>query len=185
MSSRPITAPGLEGRYALALFELALEKKALDRVAKDLETIAGLIEESPEFAELIRNPLLDEATQAKAVDAIAKKAEFHGLTRHFLGVLAENRRLSVLARITRAFARIVAEHKGEITAEVTSAEPLSTAQQKALKAKLEKSLGQDIAFAAKVDKSLLGGLVVKVGSKLIDDSLKTKLDSLRLKMKGA
>lgn len=185
MSSRPITAPGLEGRYALALFELALEKKALDPVAKDVAAIARLIEKSPDFAHLIRNPLLDEATQAKAVEAIAKKAKFHVLTRHFLGVLAENRRLSALSRITRSFSRIVAEHKGEITAEVTSAEQLSKAQQKALKAKLEKSLGQDISFQTRVDKSLLGGLVVKVGSKLIDDSLKTKLSSLRLKMKGA
>jgi len=168
----------------VALFKLALENKAVDAVAKDLESIAKMAADSADFAEVIKNPVLGEKTLQKAVAAISKKGKFHRLTQNFLGVLVQNRRLSGIEKITASFAQIVAQFKGEITAEVTSAEKLTAAQETALHKKLKASLGQDITFDVDVDEALLGGLKVRVGSWVIDSSLKTKLDNLTLQMKG-
>lgn len=184
MSSNQMTASGLEGRYAMALFQLSLEKKALDPIFSDLSQLAQMVEESEDFVALLKNPVLGRATQEKALLAIAKTAKFHKLTRDFLGLLVENRRLAELHKIAASFLKIVAEYKGEVSAEVTSAEKLTKGQTDALKKKLKTSLGQDISFNVKVDKDLLGGLTVKVGSRVIDSSLKTKLDNLTLQMKG-
>lgn len=177
-------ASGLEGRYALAVFALAGEEKALDFVAKDLENLRKLATENPEFSNLLQNPSLNKDTQQKAITAIAKKAKLHTLTVKFLGVLVENRRLSNLEKIAATFGRLLADFRGEIAAEVTSAEKMTKAQQEALKKQLKKNLGQDIAFEVEVNPELLGGLVVKVGSKVVDSSIKTKLENLTLAMKG-
>jgi len=184
VSSNRITASGLEGRYAMALFQLALEKKALDAIAKDLASLAKMIEESADFSAFLKNPVLDQKAQGKALSALAKKGKFHKLTNNFMGVLVENRRLPYLEKMTASFLQIVATHKGEITAEVISASKLTKTQTGTLRKKLKKSLGQDVAFDITVDPELLGGLKVKVGSRVIDNSLKTKLDNLTLAMKG-
>lgn len=177
-------ASGLEGRYAVAVFALALEEKSLDKVAADMAGLSALAAENSAFSNLLVNPSLDKDSQHKAIAAIAKKAKLNKLTTRFLGVLVENRRLANLEKIAATFARLLAEHKGEVKAEVKSAEKLSKAQQDALKKQLKKNLGQDISFEVEVDPELLGGLVVKVGSKVIDSSLKTKLENLTLAMKG-
>lgn len=177
-------ASGLEGRYALAVFAIARQEKALDKVAGDLENLRLLAVESPEFSNLLHNPSLDKKTQQKAITLIAKKARLAKLTAKFLGVLVENRRLANLEKIAATFARLLADFRGEIEAQVTSAEKMTKAQQDALKKQLKKNLGQDIAFEVEVDPKLLGGLVVKVGSKVIDSSIKTKLENLTLAMKG-
>jgi len=184
VASKSITASGLEGRYAVALFELALAKKTIGPVGQDLESIAKMVQESADFADFIKNPVLDEKTLQKAVAALAKKGKFHKLTQNFLGVLVENHRLAYIEKIATSFARILAWYKGEITAEVTSAEKLTKAQETALKKKLKTSLGQDITFDVEVDEELLGGLKIRIGSRVIDSSLKTKLDNLTLQMKG-
>ena len=177
-------ASGLEGRYARAIFALAQEEKALDAVAEDLESLRNLAAENPDFSNLLHNPSLNKKTQQKAISAIAKKAKLSKLTAKFLGVLVENRRLSNLEKIATTFARLLADFRGEVAAEVTSAEKMTKAQQDALKKQLKKNLGQDIAFEVEVNPELLGGLVVKVGSKVIDSSIKTKLENLTLAMKG-
>ena len=184
MSSNRITASGLEGRYAMALFQLSLEKKALDKVAKDMSSLEKIIAESKDLVAFLKNPVLNQKTQEKALVALSKKAKFHKLTANFLGVLVENRRLSYLGKIAPSFLQIVADHRGEVTAEIISASKLTKTQTEALRKKLKKSLGQDIAFDVTVDPGLLGGLKVKVGSRVIDNSLKTKLDNLTLAMKG-
>ena len=177
-------ASGLEGRYALAVFTLAQEEKALDKVAKDLEGLKALAADNAEFSNLLHNPSLDKNTQHKAIALIAKKAKLNGLTTKFLGVLVENRRLANLEKIAATFARLLADFRGEVKAQVTSAEKMTKAQEAALKKNLKKNLGQDIAFEVEVNPELLGGLVVKVGSKVIDSSIKTKLENLTLAMKG-
>ncbi len=168
----------------MALFQLSLEKKALDAVASDLANLAKLVEQNEDFSALLKNPVLDQNTKAKAVAAVAKKVKLHKLTANFLGVLVENRRLRYLSKIAVSFLQIVADHRGEIKAEVVSASKLTKAQADALKKELKKSLGRDIAFEVTIDPGLLGGLRVKVGSRVIDNSLKTKLDNLTLAMKG-
>lgn len=177
-------ASGLEGRYALAVFALALEQKALDQVAKDLEGLKALAAENEDFSNFLTNPSLDEDTQHRAMAAIAKKAKLHGLTVKFLGAVIANRRLSRLEKIAGVYSRLVADYRGEVEAQVTSAEKITQGQASALKKKLQKILGQDIAFEVEVNPEILGGLVVKVGSKVIDSSLKTKLENLTLAMKG-
>lgn len=184
MSSNHVKASGLEGRYAMALFALALEEKSLDASAKDLASLARMTEESEAFANLLKNPVLNQNTQQKTISAIAKKAKLQKLTAKFLGTLIANRRLNYLQKISASFLKLVADHKGEVTAEITSAQKLTKIQADALKKKLKKSLGQDISFDVTVDETLLGGLRVKVGSRVIDSSLKTKLENLTLQMKG-
>jgi F-type H+-transporting ATPase subunit delta len=130
------------------------------------------------------SPQLAREAAAKAVAAVAAELKLDGLTTKFLGVLASNRRLGAFADVKAAFASLMAAHRGETTADVTSAHPLSDAQLTALKAKLKAGLGRDVAIQTHVDPAILGGLVVKVGSKLIDSSLRTKLDALALHMKA-
>ena len=168
----------------MALFALAVEEKSLAEIAKDLSELAQMADENEDFADLLKNPVIDQATQQNIIFEIAKKAKFKKLTAKFLGTLVANRRLNYLQKISASFLKLVAEHKGEVTAEVTSAQMLTKAQTDALKKKLKKSLGQDIIFDVKVDETLLGGLRVQVGSRVIDSSLKTKLDNLTLQMKG-
>jgi len=171
-------------RYASALYELADESKALDQVAADLKAIRAMMASSADLMRLIRSPVLGRSEQAKAVSALADKAGFSGLTGRFLGTLASNRRLFALASVIDAFLAELARRRGEATADVTSAVALTPAQTQALEEALKSVVGSKVSVDLKVDQSLIGGLVVRVGSRMIDTSLATKLRRLRLAMKG-
>ena len=174
----------LAGRYALALFELARDQKQLEAVGASLATLRRALSESDDFRELTTSPLIGRDQAVKAVTAAAGAMKLDPLTTNFLGVLAQNRRLTRLAAVIRAFNTLAAHHRGEITAEVVSAHPLDDGQVDALRRNLHARMGRDIAVELEVDPAILGGLVVKVGSKMIDGSLRTKLNTLALAMKG-
>lgn len=185
MSSQTKGATGLEGRYASALFELAGTETLLNQVADDLAAFDSLIQENANLNRLIRSPIISRDEQGAALAAILEKAGMGDLTQRFVGLVAKNRRLFALQDIIRAFQILLAAHRGETTAEVTSARKLSDEQMKALGASLKDVVGSDVTVDATVDPDLLGGLVVKVGSRMIDTSLKTKLQQLRLVMSGS
>ncbi|WP_232491961.1 F0F1 ATP synthase subunit delta [Novosphingobium kaempferiae] len=174
----------LQGRYASALFDLASENGAVSAVETDLDNLGQAIRESDELAALIRNPQISREAAAKAIDAVAGVLNVSPLTKNFLGVLAGNRRLSALPEIIRAFAAIAAAQRGEATAEVTSAHALSDDQVEQLRQKLEVREGRKVKIKTSVDPELLGGLVVTIGSKRIDSSIRTRLNSLAQAMKG-
>jgi len=177
-------AAGLAGRYATALFELAEYDKKLDDVASDLQQLGAMIDDSEDFARLIKSPVVSRDDQVKAMDAIADAAAFSDLTKNFVGVVAENRRLFALPSMIKAYQAQLAASRGEATAEVVSAAALTADQLKAVEDALKKAIGTKVQVEQRVDESLLGGLVVKVGSRMIDSSLKTKLQKMRLAMKG-
>lgn len=174
----------LGGRYATALFELAREAKALDAVEGSLAAVKAALAESADFKALTVSPLIARADAKKAIAAAAASMRLDATTTSFLGVLAENRRLAELPAILRAFRTLLASHRGETTAEVTSAHPLDTSQQDALKQQLKTRLGRDVSIDLNVDPSLLGGLVVRIGSQMIDSSIRTRLNTLANAMKG-
>ena len=174
----------LQGRYASALYDLAAENKAVAAVEGDLANLRQAILVSPELAALIRNPRVTRQAAADAMAALGKALSLNTLTAKFLGVLAENRRLAKLPEIVGAFASIAAAARGEVTAEVTSAHPLSDSQLTALAARLKASEGKDVKVSATVDPEVLGGLVVRIGSKQIDSSIRTRLNTLANAMKG-
>lgn len=174
----------LGGRYATALFELARDAKALDAVEKSLASVKAALADSAEFKALTLSPLIARADAKKAIAATATALKLDSITANFLGVLAENRRLGDLRAILRAFRTLLAGHRGETTAEVTSAHPLDTGQQDALRQQLKTRLGRDVSIDLNVDPSLLGGLVVRIGSQMIDSSIKTRLNTLANAMKG-
>jgi F-type H+-transporting ATPase subunit delta len=171
-------------RYAVALFGLAEERKALDGVAGDLRALRAMLRESADLRRLVRSPVLSRAAQGKAIAALAGPAGLSPLTRNFLGLLAQNRRLFALPEIVESYLGRLAERRGEVTAQVVTAQDLSTAQRAALDEQLRKAVGGKVAIDVHVDPSLLGGLVVKVGSRMVDASLKSKLYRLQLAMKG-
>jgi F-type H+-transporting ATPase subunit delta len=171
-------------RYATALYELAHDARQLDEVAADLKQLKALIADSGDLQRLIGSPLIPRAEQAKAMAAIVGKAGVGDLARRFVGMVARNRRLFALPQIIAAFHAMLAERRGETTAEVTSAKPLSAAQVDAIGNALRGTAGRKVQVDVKVDPKLLGGLKVKVGSRLIDASLATKLQRLQLAMKG-
>jgi len=175
---------GLAGRYALALFELAEQAKALDAVAEDLKGLEALLAESEDLQRLVRSPLYGRDRQAKAMEAVLAKGGVHDLTRRFVQVVAHNRRLFALGNMIRAFLAELARRRGEVTAQVTAATALTKAQEKALLDTLSKSVGGKIQLAVHTDPGLLGGLIVKVGSRMIDTSIRTKLQRLQFAMKG-
>ena len=172
-------------RYASALFDLAREEGALEPVASALETLGKMLADSEELRRLTQSPAFAAEDKQAALVAIAEKAGLHALVRQFLGVLAGNRRARELAGVTTAFARLMAEHRGVATAEVTAAAPLSDAQRDAIARSLKRALGSDVEIEAQVKPEILGGLIVKVGSRMFDSSLKSKLDRLNASMKGA
>jgi F-type H+-transporting ATPase subunit delta len=182
-NSGGITA-SLQGRYASALFDLASEQGFVTAVESDLDKLGEAIDQAPDLAALIRNPQVSRSDAAKAIDAVAGLLGLSALTKSFLGTLAGNRRLASLPDIVRAFAAIAAAQRGEVTAEVSSAHPLSDDQLTQLAAKLKAREGKEIKIKAKVDPELLGGLVVKIGSRQIDGSIRTRLNSLANAMKG-
>jgi len=176
---------GLAGRYAAALFELAEDREALDAVAGDLGNLRAVLDESGDLRRLIRSPVLSREDQGRAITALAERAGFHELTRQFLGLLAHKRRLFVLPEIIAVYRAMLGRHKGEVSAELVSAVPLSEAQARTVQEQLSAALGQTVTLARAIDPGLLGGLVVRVGSRMIDASLRSKLHRLELAMKGA
>lgn len=175
---------GLADRYASALFELADEKGVLDQVAGDLRDLKAMLAESADFRRFVDSPVLSRTEQAKGVAALADKAGMQQVTRNFLGLAAQNRRLFALPGVIDGFLAKLAAKRGEITAEVTSAAPLTDAQRDAVAASLKQATGRDVALETLVDPALIGGMVVRVGSRMIDNSLRTKLQRLQLAMKG-
>ncbi len=184
MTSATQGSTGLAERYAGALFELADAEKALDQVNSELQGLAGLIRESKDFERVLRSPVISREDQAKALDAILKKQGASPLTQRFVGLLAHNRRLFVLPDIIDAFSRRLARARGESTADVVSAQPLTPEQLAAISLALKKVVGTQVVLSTRTDPSLLGGLIVKVGSRMIDSSLKTKLLRLSFAIKG-
>ena len=184
MSSERIGAGGLAGRYATALFELAVTDELLDRVADDLQHLKSMIDESGDLDRMVRSPVISRADQVRAMSAIMETAEMEDLSRRFVGMVAQNRRLFALGDMISAYLGLVAARRGEATAEVTSAAKLTGKQLDAIAGALRKVVGTAVALDARVDPGLLGGLIVKLGSRMVDSSLSTKLQRLHLAMRG-
>jgi len=174
----------LAKRYATAIFDLAEDRKALDEVAADLAALASLLDESADMRRLVSSPVISRDEQMRAMAAILDQAGASDLTKSFVGLVARNRRLFALAAIIRAFQAEHAAYRGEVEAEVTSAKKLTQKQIEALTGVLKEAIGGNVVVQARLDKSLLGGLVVRVGSRMIDGSLRAKLQGLKLAMKG-
>ena len=174
---------GVAERYATALFELALESDPIDSIRADLAKFQALLVESPELTRLVRSPVFTAETQEKALAAVLARAGIGGVAANFLRVVAGNRRLFAVGDIIKGFDALVARHKGEVSAEVTVAEPLSDAHLAEVKDALTKVTGKDVTVDVKVDPSIIGGLIVKLGSRMVDSSLRTKLHALKHAMK--
>lgn len=174
---------GAAGRYATALFELALEADELDHVEGDLNQLAEALEESPELRDLIGNPIYSRDEQGRAIRAVAERMGLSKLVQNVLGLMAAKRRLFALPAMIAQFQALLTEHRGEITAEVVAAQPLSDNQRGALVARLKESLGRDVNLDVRVDKDIIGGLVVRVGSRMIDSSIRSRLARLQNAMK--
>ena len=174
----------LAGRYATALFELARDEGRLEAVGASLDSLNQALAESPDLRTLTTSPLTSRDEALRTIAAVAGSMKLDPITTKFLGVLAQNRRLAKLSDIVRAFGQLAAAHRGETNAEVVSARPLDDDQVAAIRAKLKSRLGRDVAVDLSVDPAILGGLVVKVGSQMIDGSIRTKLDTLAQAMKG-
>ena len=174
----------LAGRYASALFDLARDQRQIESVGKSLDSLGQALLDSKDFAELVTSPLVSRDEAGKAFAALAPQLNLDPITSNFLGVLARNGRKSELRNVIRAFRRLAAEHRGEATAEVVTARPLNDEQLAALKQQLRARAGRDVNVDAQVDPSILGGIVVKLGSQQIDASIRTKLNRLASAMKG-
>lgn len=174
----------LSGRYASALFQLARDETKLDQVQASLATVKQAMAESADLRALATSPMVGREAAGKAIAAVAAELRLDPLTTNFLGVLATNRRLGALSAIIRDFNQLAARHRGETSAEVISAHALDDGQIASLKTRLKSMVGSEVAVDLKVDPSLLGGLVVRLGSRQIDGSLRTKLNTLAQAMKG-
>jgi F-type H+-transporting ATPase subunit delta len=177
------TVSGMAGRYATALFELALEQNAVDQVAGDLRRFLALIDASEDLGRLVRSPVFSSDEQARAVAAVLERAGIGGITANFIRLVAKKRRLFAVRTMARDFFKLVARHRGEVAAQVTVAEPLSDARLNELKEALRQVTGKQVELDVKVDPAIIGGLVVKVGSRMLDTSLRTKLNALKHAMK--
>lgn len=184
MADQPIVS-GMAGRYATALFDLALEEKSLDAVAADLDRFHALLDESADLLRLVRSPVFTADEQTHAIAAVLDKAGIKGLAARFLGLVAQKRRLFAVRDMIKAFRALVAGHRGEARAEIVVAEKISDTHLAALKETLKSATGKDVILDLKIDPAILGGLKVKLGSRMIDASLKTKLNSMRIAMKEA
>ena len=174
----------LAGRYASALFDLAREQRQINSVSRSLEALNQALVNSREFAELVASPIVSRDDAGNAFAALAPQLALDPITANFLGVLARNGRKKELPAIVRAFRRLASEHRGEVTAEVVSSRPLNDDQINRLKQQLRSRAGRDVNLDAQVDPSILGGIVVKLGSQRIDASIRTKLNRLAQTMKG-
>ncbi len=175
----------MAGRYASALFDLALDGAEIEAVAAELEQLQAMIDDSADLRRFLRSPLYSRDDQSRAMAAIVKAAGISKLVGNLIGVVAANRRLFVLEDIIRAYRALVSAHRGEIAAEVTTAHPLSEAHRAAVEQALRNAVGSSVLMETSVDPELLGGMVVRVGSRMVDSSLRTKLQRLQLSMKGA
>ena len=185
MAAEHPSVSGVSGRYATALFELARDEKSIDAVKADLDKFDAMLNDSADLKRLVRSPVFAAETQARAISAVLDKAGISGISANFLKVLTANRRLFAVADVIRAFNALVAKFKGEASADVTVAEPLSDKNLDALKSALTTISGKDVTLNVKVDPSIIGGLVVKLGSRMVDSSLRTKLNSIKHAMKEA
>ena len=174
----------LGGRYALALFELAAQDRKVEAVEQSLGTVRDALDQSADLRQLTASPLIGRGEAGRAALAVADDLRLDPLTKNFMGVLAENRRLAALPDIIRAYRQLAARHRGEATASVTSAHSLDDEQVRELKQQLRLRLGREVAVDLTVDPDLLGGLVVRIGSQMIDSSIRTRLNALGSAMKG-
>lgn len=170
-------------RYATALFELAKEAKKLPALEKDVSALKSALDDSADFAELISNPVYTREEMGKAISAIAEKMKLSPIVANTLGLMAQKRRLFVLPQLVASVADMIADEKGEVTAEVTAAKKLTKAQEEKLAKALKASVGKDVKVNVAIDEKLIGGLIVKVGSKMIDTSIASKLSNLQNAMK--
>lgn len=183
-SDDPIVS-SVAGRYASALFDLAVEQNQLQLVEHDVVAVQGMLEANPDLQRMVKSPVFSAEEQSRAIEAILTKVGVQKLTLNFFKLIARNRRLFAAPDMLQAFRTLAAKSRGEVRAEVTSAHPLNDAQLQALKETLRGTSGsKNVQITAKVDPALLGGLVVKIGSRMIDSSLRTKLNSLKTAMKG-
>lgn len=184
-SSEIVSLSGVAGRYAAALFDLARDEGAADEVESELNALKSLIGTSDDLRAFLKSPVYDRADQEAAITALADKAGFSVLTSNFLKLAASNRRLFVVGDMIAAYNSLAAKARGEISAVATSAAPMSDEQVKALRMEIETMVGKAVNLQTRVDADLLGGLIVKVGSRMIDSSLRTKLNKLKTVMKEA
>ncbi|MFT8718804.1 F0F1 ATP synthase subunit delta [Acetobacter sp.] len=185
VSQSPAGTGGLAGRYATALYELAADRRMLDEVLSQADSLAQMIDESADFRAVLQDTRLDIRDASKAVLAVIRQQGFGELIVNFVGVIADNRRLGHLRQILAALAAVAAARRGEITAEVVSASPLTTAQRAQLQGKLAEAGYSRVSLHERVDPEILGGLMVRVGSRLVDTSLQSRLVRLHYAMKGA
>ena len=180
----PITS-GMAGRYATALFELALEQRAVDAVTADLERFEALLTEHEDLNRLVRSPVFSADEQARALAGVLERVGIRGLAANFLLLVARNRRLFAVRQMVRAYKALVARHKGEVTARVTAAEKLSDTHLATLKDTLKQVTKQDVQLDVQIEPAIIGGLIVKLGSRMVDSSLRTKLNAIKHAMKEA
>jgi F-type H+-transporting ATPase subunit delta len=174
---------GMAGRYATALFELALEENALDSVKADLDRFDSLLTESADLTRLVRSPVFSSEDQVRALSAVLGLAEIRGLATQFLLTVASNRRLFAVRDIIKAYGALVARHRGEVAAQVTLAGPAGEHHLAAIKDALSSVTGKVVQVNVKIDPAIIGGLVVKLGSRMVDSSLRTKLNMMKQAMK--
>jgi F-type H+-transporting ATPase subunit delta len=174
----------MAGRYAVALFELAKDERQLEVVERDVAAFQAMLEASADLRRLVKSPVIAAEAQARALAALLAKAGISGLTSNFLQLIVRNRRLFALGDMLKGFQSLLARERGEVSADVASAHPLSADQLKVLSDSLRAAIGKNVQIRTRVDPNLLGGLIVKVGSKMIDSSLRTKLNNLKVAMKG-
>jgi F-type H+-transporting ATPase subunit delta len=184
LASETTGVSGLAARYAAALFDIADERRTLDEVASDLLQLRAMLAASGDLLRLVRSPILTRSEQGKAIGALAAQAGFSPLIRDFLAVVAKNRRLFAVPAMIEAYLAKLAKRRGEITAEVIAAQPLSETQLTLLSDQLRRSVGRRVSVDATVDPGLIGGMIVKMGSRMVDGSIKSKLQRLQLAMKG-
>ena len=183
MAAEGANVSGMAGRYATALFDLALDENAVDAVKADLDRFDALMAESADLTRLVRSPVFGAEEQGKALTAVLGAAGIGGLAAQFLLVVASNRRLFAVRDMIRDYRALLARHKGEVTAEVTLAQAPREAHLAAIKDALEAVTRKDVQVDVKVDPSIIGGLVVKLGSRMVDSSLRTKLNAIKHAMK--
>jgi F-type H+-transporting ATPase subunit delta len=184
LASETTGVSGLAARYAAALFDLADERHGLDEVASDLRQLRAMVQGSGDFQRLIRSPILSRDQQGAAMQAVVEQAGLSPLVRDFLAVVARNRRLFAVPAMIEAFLAKLAARRGEVNAQVTTAQPLTEAQLAALNEQLRRSLGSRVTVDVRIDSALIGGMIVKVGSRMVDGSIRSKLQRLQLAMKS-
>ena len=185
MAGEETLVSGMAGRYATALFDLSRDANAIDAVQADLGRFDAAVAASPDLTRLVRSPVFSADEQLHALAAVLDRIGIGGLAAQFLKLVTKNRRLFAVRDMVRGYRELVAAHKGEATAEITVAEPLKDDHAAALKSALKAVSGKDVDLAVKVDPAIIGGLVVKLGSRMVDSSLRTKLNAIKQAMKEA